>query len=62
MVGDESAAIENGAAGFVAEEVGVDVCDTEGARSFDHEMLAHFLFSEGEVACAGIENDVDSAT
>lgn len=53
-VGDESAAVVDGASGFVSEEVGVDVGGSEGAGSFDDELFTDFLFSEGEVAGAGV--------
>lgn len=60
MVGDEASAVEDGAAGFVSEEVGVDVGDAEGAGALDDEVLADFLFAEGEVGGGGVEDDVDA--
>lgn len=59
--GDEAAAVVDGASGFVAEEVGVNVCGTEGAGALDHELFADFLLAEGEVGGAGVEDDIDSA-
>ena len=59
--GDESAAVVDGASGFVAEEVGVNVGGTKSAGAFDNELFADFLFPEGEVGGAGVEDDIDSA-
>ena len=58
---DHGFAVEDGAAGFVAEEIGVDVGSAEGAAAFHDEALTDLLFGEGEVAGAGVEDDVDAA-
>ena len=59
--GDESAAVVDGATGFVAEKVGIDVDGAEGAGAFDDELFADFLLGESEVAGGGVKDDIDSA-
>jgi len=59
--GDEAPSVVDGATSFVAEEVGVNVDGAESAGAFNHELLADFLFAEGEVAGAGVKDDIDSA-
>lgn len=61
MVGDEASSVEDDAAGFVPEEVGVDVGDAEGAGALDDELLADFLFAEGEVGGGRVKDNVDPA-
>src|SRR6185503_16427683 len=56
----QAAAVVDGAAGLVAEQVGVNVADAEGARAFDDEAFAHLALAEGEVARRGVEQQVDA--
>ena len=57
----ETAAVVDHAAGFVAEEVRVQVRAAERARAFDDEALAHRELAEREVARRRIAQDVDAA-
>lgn len=58
--GDHGIAVVDGATGFIADEVGVDVTDPKSARAFEDKTFADFGFAEGEVTGAGIEDEVGS--
>ena len=57
--GDKGSAVVDCSSSFVAKEIGRHVADAESAGSFDDESFADFEFAEGEVAGAGVEDDVD---
>ena len=57
--GDVRAAVEDRAAGLVAEQVGEHVARVERARALEHDAPPHVLLAEREVAGRGVEDDVD---
>ena len=56
--GDQGPAVVDDPAGLVAQQVGIDIADVERPGALDHQPLADVELAEGEVACAGIEDDV----
>ena len=56
--GDQRAAVINRPAGFIAQQVRINVADAESPRTFEHEPFAHFELSKSEMAGAGIQNHI----
>lgn len=59
--GDHGPSVIDRTTRFVAHEVGVDVARSERPGIVQHEAFPHLLFPEGEMACAGVEDDVEAA-
>lgn len=60
-LGDEELAVVDDASSFIAEEIGVEIGDAEGARALGDEAAADLRFAKGKVASAGIKDEIDGS-
>ena len=58
LASDQRTAVVDGATGFVAEQIGVDVAGVIVARSFQNDIATNFLLGKSKMAGAGIEDDI----
>src|ERR1022692_890223 len=58
--GDECATVINRTASFIAKQVRVNIADAKGPRPFQHKSFADLQLAKGEVAGAGIQNQINA--